>query len=116
MLSACIILACALLTTALPATHHRTKHTSNNAAAAITNAKAVYFIDNLSGGNSVIALNVAADGTLSNGTVTATGGNGGSGLDASGQPASPDALASQGSVKAVDNVLRLLKMSKCIRG
>jgi hypothetical protein len=73
------------------------------AAAAGLNAKAIYFMTNTAN-NSIVALKVAADGTVSNGSVTATGGAGMSGVDASGAPAAPDALFSQGSVKVAGNV------------
>jgi hypothetical protein len=68
-----------------------------------TNAKALYFITN-SANNSIVALNVAADGTLSDGSITATGGAGMNGVDSTGAPAAPDALFSQGAVKVLGNV------------
>jgi hypothetical protein len=68
----------------------------------IRNAKAVYFISNAAR-NSIVALNVAADGTLSNGTITFTGGAGMQGIE-NGAPAAPDALFSQGAVKVAGNV------------
>jgi hypothetical protein len=67
------------------------------------NAKAIYFMTNAAN-NSIVALKVAADGTLSDGSITATGGAGMSGLDSSGAPAAPDSLFSQGSVKVAGNV------------
>jgi hypothetical protein len=73
------------------------------AAAAASNAKAIYFMTNTAN-NSIVALKVAADGTVSDGSVTSTGGAGMSGVDASGAPAAPDALFSQGSVKVAGNV------------
>src|SRR6187402_1137511 len=73
------------------------------AAAAPTNAKAVYFLTNAAE-NSVVALKVAADGTLSDGSITATGGAGLVGVDAKGSPAVPDGLFSQGAVKVAGNV------------
>jgi hypothetical protein len=73
------------------------------AAAARSNAKAIYFMTNTAN-NSIVALKVATDGTVSDGSVTATGGAGMSGVDASGAPAAPDALFSQGSVKVAGNV------------
>lgn len=60
-------------------------------AAASTNARAVYFISNAAQ-NSIVALKVAADGTLSEGSVTSTGGAGMSGVDDKGAVAAPDSL------------------------
>jgi hypothetical protein len=65
--------------------------------------KAIYFISNAAN-NSVVALKVAADGTLSDGSITPTGGMGMSGVDATGAPANIDGLFSQGSVKIAGNV------------
>jgi hypothetical protein len=67
------------------------------------NPKAIYFISNAAN-NSVVALKVAADGTLSDGSITPTGGMGMSGVDATGAPANIDGLFSQGSVKIAGNV------------
>lgn len=76
--------------------------------AANTNAKAVYFITNAAQ-NSVVALKVAEDGTLSDGSITATGGAGMSGIDGSTNlTAAPDSLFSQGAVKVAGNVRRIL--------
>ena len=67
-------------------------------------AKAVYFMNNLAS-NSIIALPVAEDGSVSAGTTTPTGGSGGYLVDAvKGTPNGPDALGVQGSVQVVDNV------------
>lgn len=66
--------------------------------------KAIYFLTN-DQTNMVIALPIASDGTLSQGTSTATGGSGSNSIEAStGQPAAPDALNSQGSVTIAGNV------------
>ncbi|KAI9829271.1 MAG: hypothetical protein M1826_005735 [Phylliscum demangeonii] len=52
--------------------------------------------------NAVVAFKINNDGTLSDGSVTATGGKGGNGFDlTTNSSASPDALASQGSVRVV---------------
>lgn len=70
-----------------------------------TNVRAVYFMTNEAPDNFVVALRVASDGTLSDGSLTSTGGAGASGIDgATGAPAAPDALFSQGSVKVAGNV------------
>lgn len=66
-------------------------------------AKAIYFLSNAAN-NSVVALKVAADGSVSDGSMTATGGAGMSGVDAAGKPAGADGLFSQGSVKIAGNV------------
>ena len=68
-----------------------------------TNAKAIYFMTNAAN-NSIVALKVAADGTLSDGSITGTGGAGMNGVDSNGAPAAPDALFSQGAVKVVGSV------------
>lgn len=74
------------------------------AGAVPTGAKAIYFITN-DACNSVVALKVAADGTLSDGSITGTGGAGMNGLlSATGGIAAPDALFSQGAVKVAGNV------------
>ncbi|RDW58663.1 hypothetical protein BP6252_13139 [Coleophoma cylindrospora] len=74
--------------------------TSNTTAT----TKAVYFMTNAAN-NSIVALKVAADGTLSDGSITATGGAGMSGVDSTGAPAAPDSLFSQGAVKVIGNKL-----------
>ena len=52
-----------------------------------------------------MALRVANDGTLSDGSITNTGGNGMSGINGStGKAAAPDSLFSQGAVKVAGNV------------
>ena len=76
---------------------------SNSSAAASNNAKAIYFMTNAAN-NSIVALKVNEDGTLSSGSMTATGGSGMSGVDSTGAPAAPDSLFSQGSVKVSGNV------------
>src|SRR5579862_4039103 len=59
------------------------------------NAKAVYFITNdATNGNAIVAMKVGADGQLSDGSVTKTGGKGGVGIE-KGAPAAADALFSQ---------------------
>lgn len=75
--------------------------------AAKASPRAIFFLSNAAN-NSVIALKVAADGTLSDGTITPTGGAGMSGVDATGAPAGADGLFSQGSVKIAGNVGLLL--------
>jgi hypothetical protein len=70
-------------------------------------AKAIYFITNAAE-NSVVALKVASDGTLSDGSITATGGNGMVGVDKEGAPAVPDGTFSQGALKVAGNVCHLL--------
>ncbi|KAI0480175.1 hypothetical protein GGR56DRAFT_687138 [Xylariaceae sp. FL0804] len=65
--------------------------------------KAVYLLTN-DVPNAVVALPIDADGKLSRGTVTPTGGNGAASIDGTTmQPAGPDALASQSSLTVVDN-------------
>lgn len=83
--------------------HHGKGGASSNSTAATPGAKAIYFITNAAE-NSVVALKVAADGTLSDGSITPTGGAGLSGVDSTGAPAAPDSLFSQGAVKTAGNV------------
>jgi hypothetical protein len=65
--------------------------------------KAVYFITN-EAENAVVALPIAADGTLSAGTVTKTGGAGSIALGVMGEPALPDALVAQSALTVAGNV------------
>ena len=66
--------------------------------------KAAYFLTNQAQ-NSVVALHIAADGTLTDGSITATGGNGGAEVNpATGAPTLPDGLASQGAIRVAGNV------------
>ncbi|XMA14809.1 hypothetical protein WAI453_007600 [Rhynchosporium graminicola] len=71
-------------------------------AAILTNAKTIYFITNAAE-NSIVALKVAMNGSLSEGSVTPTGGAGMIGVDDKGDPAIPDSLFSQGAVKVSGN-------------
>ncbi|KIW16325.1 hypothetical protein PV08_06376 [Exophiala spinifera] len=65
--------------------------------------KAIYLITN-DQTNSVVALPIGADGKLSNGSVTATGGSGSNSIDSSnGMPAAPDALVAQSSLTRAGN-------------
>lgn len=74
------------------------------AASGGKNAKAVYFLSN-DAKNSVVALKVNADGTLSDGSITLTGGSGASGIDGmTNASAGPDALFSQSALKAEGHV------------
>ncbi|KAI8634645.1 hypothetical protein F5Y19DRAFT_409475 [Xylariaceae sp. FL1651] len=83
--------------------------------------KAVYLLTN-DEVNSVVALPIGADGKLSRGTVTPSGGNGSNSIDGSTmQPAGPDALVGQSAltlagnhifaVNAGSNSLSMLKIS-----
>lgn len=66
--------------------------------------KAIYFLTNELDCNSVAAIPIGQDGTLSGGTVTPTGGKGSNSVDAEGAPASPDPLVSQGALTVSGNV------------
>jgi len=68
-----------------------------------TSGKALYFITN-DETNSVVALPIGADGRLSLGSVTPTGGAGSVALNSEGQPATPDALVSQSALTIAGNV------------
>jgi hypothetical protein len=77
--------------------------TTNTTAAGTTDAKVIYFMTNQAT-NSIVAIPVGSDGTLSGGTLIGTKGSGGNLIDtATNGPAAPDALASQGSVKVAGN-------------
>ncbi|KAI1385484.1 uncharacterized protein F4822DRAFT_345507 [Hypoxylon trugodes] len=91
-------------------------------AACKSTGKVLYFITN-DAVNSVVALPINSDGTLSAGTLTASGGNGSSSIDGTTQqPAGPDALASQSAltiagqyifaVNPGSNSLSMLSISK----
>lgn len=67
--------------------------------------KAIYFLTN-DQTNGVVAIPIGADGTLSQGTVTGTGGCGAVALNSSNQPATPDALVSQSALTLVGDVSR----------
>lgn len=70
---------------------------------AVSTGRAIYFITNEES-NSVVALPIGPDGTLSRGTVTATGGSGSVALNSDNQPATPDALVSQSALTLAGNV------------
>ncbi|KAH7070058.1 hypothetical protein FB567DRAFT_539749 [Paraphoma chrysanthemicola] len=104
-LSFAILLAA---TDAVP--HQRGKANSNDGGCAAPQqpavmavGKAVYFLTN-DKENAVVALPIGADGTLSNGTVTNTGGAGSIAIDgATMQPGVPDALVGQSSLTVAGN-------------
>lgn len=69
------------------------------------NARAIYFMTNQDE-NSIIMLPVQEDGTLTTGSIIATGGKGASLIDPmTGEPVQTDTLASQGSVRVIGNSL-----------
>jgi hypothetical protein len=77
---------------------------SNAQQSAVTVGKAVYFITN-GAENSVVALPIGKDGSLSKGSVTKTGGAGSAAVDgATKEPALPDALVGQSSLTVVGTV------------
>jgi hypothetical protein len=70
-----------------------------------TAAKAVYFLTNDAASNAVVALPIAADGTLKDGSITPTGGKGSAEVDAkTKKPNFPDSLSSQSSLRVVGHV------------
>lgn len=71
-------------------------------AAKPTVGKAIYFLTN-DAENAVVAVPIGANGMLSKGTVTKTGGAGSISVDAKGEPATPDALVAQSSLTVVGN-------------
>ncbi|MCJ1307980.1 hypothetical protein MMC25_001630 [Agyrium rufum] len=69
--------------------------------------KALYFISN-NAENAIVALSVGKDGMLGAGTITPTGGKGSNEVtvtNGTAVPNTPDALASQGSVRLVGNLI-----------
>ena len=73
---------------------------ATNTNTAQANPKVIYFMSNDAFGNSIVAMKVAADGTLLDGSITATGGKGMSGIDGmTNLSAGPDALFSQSALK-----------------
>lgn len=69
-------------------------------------AKAIYFLTN-EDSNSVVAIPISLNGTLSGGATIATGGKGGSAVNAAtGGANGPDALGSQSALTVVDDVSR----------
>ena len=69
-------------------------------------AKAIYFLTDEDAGNSVVALKVSPNGTLSDGTITGTGGNGASVIlpNYPNITVAPDSLQSTGSVLRINDV------------
>lgn len=105
-----VILSAALLSLGSAAPHQKKASQScSNAPAqqqqnAVTVGKAVYFLTN-GAENSVVALPIGKDGSLSKGSVTKTGGAGSAAIDgATKEPALPDALVGQSSLTVVGNV------------
>ena len=76
---------------------------AGNSCSSVSTGKAIYFITN-DEANGVVALPIANDGTLSQGTVTKTGGAGSVAVNADGQPATPDALVGQSALTMAGNV------------
>lgn len=75
--------------------------------AVVNGPKAVYFLTN-NAQNAVVALPVGCDGTLSRGSVTATGGNGANSINMNTNlPAAPDALISQSALTVSGQVRKL---------
>lgn len=66
-------------------------------------AKAIYFLTN-GKSNSVVAIPISRNGTLSGGVTIATGGKGGSTVNATGGANGPDALGSQSALTVIDDV------------
>ncbi|EPE04876.1 3-carboxymuconate cyclase [Ophiostoma piceae UAMH 11346] len=77
----------------------------SNSKAANTSGKAIYIITNDAQANSVVAIPIASDGSLlvDQGSSTATGAAGLSGLTADGAPAGPDSLFSQSAITLADH-------------
>jgi hypothetical protein len=96
--------AFAALGSAAPRQKNPGQSCSNAQQNAVTVGKAVYLITN-GAENSVVALPISKDGSLSKGSVTKTGGAGSAAVDgAMKKPALPDALVGQSSLTVVGNV------------
>ena len=105
----------AVIAAPYPHRHHRTQLANPPCSAgasalsdniASRNAKAVYILSNDATANSVIAMRVADDGTLTDGSITPTGGKGASAIDGkTNKTAVPDALFSQSALKVDGNLL-----------
>lgn len=79
---------------------------SNSTTSAGPHPRALYLLTNSAPINTIVALRVAPDGTLSLGSTTPTGGRGASGLDsATNQTAETDVLFSQSALKASGDFL-----------
>jgi hypothetical protein len=74
----------------------------NSTATPAKDAKVMYYITN-DADNAIVALKVGQDGTLSDGSVTPTGGKGGNGIQ-KGAPAKVDPLFSQSAVRVGSGV------------
>ncbi|KAL8687082.1 MAG: hypothetical protein Q9218_006648 [Villophora microphyllina] len=99
------ILATASIVVAVP--HYGLLPSKNirSASPLAANARVIYTMSNAVD-NSIIAMKVAADGTLSDGSTTSTGGKGMSGIDSmTNKTAGPDALFSQSPIAVKGNVL-----------
>ncbi|KAM5347309.1 hypothetical protein ACJ41O_010314 [Fusarium nematophilum] len=99
MISSLSLLLPAFLSLAHQVSSHPACRPNNEAASM---AKAVYFLTN-DDTNAVVALPIGADGTLSRGTTTETGGSGSIALNSDGQPATPDALVGQSALTVAGN-------------
>jgi hypothetical protein len=88
-----------LLATVLALAVEGAPYVESRAATAKSNGpKAIYFLTN-NAQNAVVTLPIECDGTLSHGSVTATGGKGANSIDMNTNlPAAPDALNSQSSL------------------
>ncbi|KFZ23754.1 hypothetical protein V502_01765 [Pseudogymnoascus sp. VKM F-4520 (FW-2644)] len=91
------LLLLAFLLLAQEAANRPSRMSQKNAVAV---GKAIYFLTN-DQANGVVAIPIGADGTLSQGTVTGTGGCGSVALNSDNQPATPDALVSQSALTLV---------------
>lgn len=67
-------------------------------------AKGVYVQTNDVDANAIVAMSIGSDGTLSGGSMTATGGKGSNLVGADGKPDFPDALSVQDAVVTAGNV------------
>ncbi|KAI4144530.1 MAG: hypothetical protein L6R39_004141, partial [Caloplaca ligustica] len=79
---------------------------ATDTTAARAGPRVIYFLSNDAAGNSIVAMKVGADGTLSEGSTTPTGGKGASGLlPNTNRTAGPDSLSSQSAVYVKGNMM-----------
>lgn len=108
--TSCILSVLATASTVIAALYQLgTANTASNGVNSTSTQKppkAVYLMTNEASGNSIVGLKVAADGSLTAGSLTPTGGKGASGIDGStNQTAAPDALFSQSAIKVEGDMM-----------
>lgn len=89
-----------------------TSHPVKSACQSSLSQGAIYLLTNTQS-NSVVSLRIDADGKLSSGSSTSTGGSGSNSIDGTtNQPAAPDALVSQSALTVAKGVCNLQEFFK----